>query len=188
MKFRANNFKHKTFRLGFTLIEVIVALSLFTTVMVISVSSLIGLTDAQKRSEVLRQTMDNIDFAMENISRLIRTGNTYHCGSGGVLTEPADCVTGENYIAFEGVSGSTIIFTIQNGQIQKSSNGGASFLGITDPNVNINTMKFYVIGSAPDDNIQPRVLIVVGGSVQVKNETPSSFHLQTTVSERLLDS
>jgi prepilin-type N-terminal cleavage/methylation domain-containing protein len=180
---------------GFTLIEIMVSISIFTMVVLIAVGSLISINDANRKIQSMRALMDNLNFALENISRPLRTGSSYHCGLSGSIVSPQDCpIDGSDFIAFEGASGSSsntedqIIFRLANGQIQKSTDSGASFLGITAPDITITNLAFYVSGSAVGDLQQPKILFLVGGIAQAGKGVVSEFNLQTTISQRLLDS
>src|SRR4051812_11444285 len=90
-------FTHKNPR-GFTLIEMLVSITLFSVVMVMALGALLSLSVADRRAEALKSSIDNLTFALDSMSRAIRTGNTYHCGSSGTLSVAQDCTTGNNYI------------------------------------------------------------------------------------------
>src|SRR3989338_2738477 len=69
---------------GFTLVEMIVAFGIFAVIMVIAVGSLMSLIEANHKAQTLKTIVNNLHFALENMSRNIRTGYNYHCGPGGV--------------------------------------------------------------------------------------------------------
>lgn len=172
-----------------------VSISVFTVVVLITIGALISINDSNRKIQSMRALMDNLNFALENISRTLRTGSVYHCGDTGDITSAQDCsVTGSDYIAFEGASGSSansndqIVFRLINGQIQKSTDSGDTFLGMTSPDITISTLKFYVSGAPALDGKQPKILLLVGGTAEAGKGLVSEFHLQTTVSERLIDS
>jgi prepilin-type N-terminal cleavage/methylation domain-containing protein len=64
---------------GFTLIEIIVSLAVFTMVAVIAVGAFLKITDANKKSQTLKTAINNINFAMESMTREMRVGSGYHC-------------------------------------------------------------------------------------------------------------
>lgn len=70
------------YKKGFTLIEIIVSLSIFTIVAVIAVGALLKVVDANKKSQTLKTSINNINFVLDTMSREIRTGNNYYCQSG----------------------------------------------------------------------------------------------------------
>ncbi len=64
---------------GFTLIEIIVATSIFTVVMLITIGALLSLNDSSRKAQALRTVIDNLNFAVEDMNRKVRTGDNYHC-------------------------------------------------------------------------------------------------------------
>src|SRR3989344_6877449 len=105
MKYKTKNILK--YNAGFTLIEIMVSVSVFAVVVIIAVGALISINDANRKVQSMRALMYNLNFALENISRTLRTGSSYHCGATGSIIAPQDCaVTGSDYIAFEGANGS----------------------------------------------------------------------------------
>lgn len=76
---------------GFTLIEIIVAVSIFTIVMLVTMGALLTLNDSSRKAQALRTVIDNLNFAVEDMSRKIRTGDIYRCF-------PSDLSAGEDFI------------------------------------------------------------------------------------------
>src|SRR3989338_1818580 len=85
---------------GFTLIEMIVALGLFSVAILIGIGALMSMTVAAEKTKSISIVMDNLNFALESMTRSMRTCTDYHCGSGGDLTEPSPCATGGDQISF----------------------------------------------------------------------------------------
>jgi len=166
--------KNKTLDRGFTLIEMIVSVSLFTVVSLIAIGALISISSANRKVNSLRTTMDNINFAMEVISRDIRTGTSYS-------------VTGNNKkMTFTDQGGIEVQYRHQGSSIQVK-NGPGGFTDITSPEINVEDLSFYVVGVGTDGR-QPRVLITIRGTAGVQDKVISTFNLQTTISQRSLDS
>lgn len=67
---------------GFTLIEMIVSLALFSIVVTISVGALLVLIASNERLQEEQSVMTNLSFALDSMTREIRTGTHYFCGSG----------------------------------------------------------------------------------------------------------
>jgi prepilin-type N-terminal cleavage/methylation domain-containing protein len=64
---------------GFTLVEIIVSLAIFTIVAVVAVGAFLKIIDANKQSQLLQTAMNNVNFALESIVREMRVGSTYAC-------------------------------------------------------------------------------------------------------------
>ncbi len=174
---------------GFTLIEMIVAVSVFIVVMIAGIGTLFSMIDANRKTQSLRIVMDNLNFALENITRNMRVGVDYHCGLAGDIGTPRDCpIDGDTAIAFTTSEGDRVIFRLNGGRIEKSSDLGASYLSITAPEITIEELRFFVQGSGEGDGLQPKVLVVVKGTAGASPETSTTFSLQTLASQRLRDS
>ncbi len=166
---------------GFTLIEMIVALGVFAIAALISTSSLLALTNAQKKALVFESTQDNMRFALETMGRDIRTGDSYHCADDVVLT-PLDCPFGNDVVTFRNVAGATVTYQVSENRIKRSVNGGP-FERITSSDITIANLIFYVLGSSTSDTLHPRVTIAVRG-VSGSGTSLSELDLETTVSQR----
>ena len=81
---------------GFSLIEMIVAVGIFSVAALIGVTALLSLTVSQRKAIAIQSAYDNMRFGVEVISKDLRTGDIIHCSSSGVLTMPQDCPPGVN--------------------------------------------------------------------------------------------
>jgi type II secretory pathway pseudopilin PulG len=195
---------------GFTLIELIVSVGLFTAAFVAISGSFLSIVDAYRKVTSERTNMDNLSTAVESMVRGMNTGTTYHCGAGGDIGTPQDCGAGDTYLAFEkadgdpGTNADQIVYKFVAcpnadpycGRLERSDNGGANFFPVTDvPSVsNISYLKFYVIGNTPldlsdpaGDVVQPKVVIIMKGTAGLGIRRSSSFSLQTTITQRRPD-
>jgi len=181
---------HSSFMLrkseGFTLIEMIVSVSIFTIVVFVGVGALLNISDANRKSNAIRAVMDNLNFSMESMGRNIRTGYSYSCSDSGVGS--GNCPTGGNQIDFTDQDGIEVKYRYDstNKGIMISENGGP-FLNITAPEVRIEDLTFYVTGVGADDR-QPKVVISINGVAGLKEKHQTSFTVQTTISQRAVES
>lgn len=183
---------------GFTLVEMIVAVALFSIVMVVCVATLLSLVNANRKAQALQSVMNNLNVTVDGMARAIRQGHTYHCGSVTPITSPRDCSSnGDNQmIVFEAYGGdrnnalNQIVYKLDtvNNQILKSTDSGQNYVAVTSPEVTIDDLRFYVIGSTVGDTSQPTVIITVKGTAGSSNvKTTTSFHIQVSAVQRLLD-
>ena len=68
---------------GFSLVEMLVAIGIFMSIMTLAISSLISIIDANKKVQSTKSTVDSVTFAMEYISRTMRMGTDYRCSTDG---------------------------------------------------------------------------------------------------------
>lgn len=194
---------------GFTLLELMVSIGIFLVIITIGIQAMLNTGNNYHKTQDLRSSMDGMSFVMEEMARNIRLGSHYHCKAfTGSMELPQDCSTlSENALslAFENVDGTPYDETGANledqfiyrfsevdgfGKIEKSVDGGDTFLDITPIDVDIDLSKsgFSVFGSeTPDDLLQPSVLIRISGTVLTKT-TSTNFSIQTTVSQRAIES
>ncbi len=189
---------------GFTLIELMVSVAIFAIVMVIALGALLSISAADRKAETIASVMNNLNFAIESMTRNIRTGVDYHCAtvSGG------DCAAGSDLFKFTAANGLETVYKFdssalcqQTGTVQgcivRSTDGGSTYAAITAPEVVITNVTsgsggllFYLRGSAlgsTGDNTQPNVVITITGYVQVNPTQKANFALQTSATQRLYD-
>ncbi len=90
---------HFVSRAGFTLIEMIVSLAVFSVVITIAVGALLSLIAGNEQLQSQQSIMTNLSFALDSMTREIRTGYYYHCearpnysagGPNNIFTDGAD--------------------------------------------------------------------------------------------------
>jgi prepilin-type N-terminal cleavage/methylation domain-containing protein len=192
---------------GFSLLEMIVASSIFVIIMLVIVGALISLSNASRKARAVRLVTDNLSAAIDSMSRNIRMGTYYHCGCGtaGVPSTSGDAnfpdgvrdcpmtdalgTGGDQCFAFEGPRGDPSISTDQfvyrlfNNRIQRSKDGGATFIDLTAPEINITDLHFFVYGTQLDQK-QPLIIMLVRGTAAITPQTTTNFNIETTVEAR----
>lgn len=190
---------------GFTLIEIMVSVSIFAFVMIISSASVISVIEANRKSQSLRSVIDNLNLTLESFTRAIRFGTTYHCDAAvGNLSQTRDCGgVGASSLSIYDTNGVQVTYrksnpcTATSCSIVRSIGSGVES-AITSPDVTITNLTFRVYGSPPwisgssncslpNDCFQPQVIIVVSGFAGTKATSQSIFALETTVSQRIFD-
>lgn len=170
---------------GFTIFEMIVAIGIFTVVVTIAVSSMLILTNSEKKAITLQTTQDNLRFALEAMAKEMRTGEGF----------PSDCVIGCTAINYRTARGESVYYRFNqtSNVIEKASDGSGCapfpencYFPFTSMEVTIERLLFYITGVGNDD-IQPKVTTVIEASTPGIERTASRLQLQTTVSQRRLD-
>lgn len=177
------------FKKGFTLVELLIAVSLFVVVAIISIGAILSVFDANKKAQSSKTVMDNLNLAIENMARTVRFGNNYYCGISSNLSSVNNCPSGGNSISVT-FEGDRIIYSwngTENDPIRKSEDGGLNYTNITAPEAKIEHLRFYVFGTTiPDDN-QPYIIAVIRGRVGNKSTNQTIFSIETSMSQRTLD-
>lgn len=190
---------------GFTLIEMMVSVSIFSIVMLIATGSVFSIVEANKKTHSLKSVMTNLNFALESMMREIRVGSTYRCldSAGAVTADPTygDCINGgagflftSNHVNPGGgyyqlqyttkVDPSTGVTRIYRRFVGLDPDEGVP---ITATEIHITSFKLYVVGTAIGDNKQPKAVINIQGYAG-EGTTKSTFNIETTVSQRVIDS
>lgn len=181
---------------GFTLVEMIVAIALFSIVMIVSVGALLALVNASRKAQALQSVMNNLNIALDGMARTVRMGNNYDGSTGctGNAGGPNDCTEGTTMLKFQPFGAAAEPEWVYNfndvtHRIERSTSGTISGAApITAPEVTIDDMRFYVVGTERGDTVQPKVVIVIKGSAGVPGSSSrTTFHLQAAAVQRVLD-
>lgn len=161
---------------GFTLIEMMVAVSIFVIVAFIVVSTLLTLSYAYKKAQKMRLLMDNFNFALQSMSINIREGVSYQGGGGEISFTPIDSwVEGSN---------KRICYKLEGDRIKKCDNDCATCSGgsyITSSDIKVTDLQFTIgIGD------KKLVKIFVKGTAG-NNRDKTEFAIQNSVSQRNMD-
>jgi len=193
---------HQASQRGFTLIEMVVAVALFAIVMVVSIGALLSLVDANRKARALESVMNNLNISLDSMVRAMRMGSKYNCG-GTLIPDPsagADCATtGGTLFSFAPYGSDsteqnerTVYFFQADsdgvGRLYRSQDGGGSSIAITAPEISIDDVKIYAIGTQPGDIVQPKAVVVIKGSAGATNtKLRTTFYIQATAVQRSLD-
>lgn len=200
--------REKKAQAGFTLVELMVALTLFVIVVLAAVSSLYTVNNASRKVIAMRAVLDNLNFAVESMSRTIRTGDTFICGGSGNRPVQAawNCTFdqgGDHEIMVHSTiykdpsSGDDLDIDYKldydpdtgKGRIIKmtSPTGLDSWttpVSITSPEIDVQNFGVYVDGSGDGDSKQPMVMLVVQGVASAGEQNVAPFSIQTLISQR----
>ncbi len=157
---------------GFTLIELMVAMGIFTTVLVVVTSLFLQSSKAQRLVAKRAAAIDNVSLAVEQIARELRTGSNISV---------IENINRVNELRFTNYKGEKVVYRLgkkeANSFIEKSSDNGVSFLPLTTVDIKMNLLDFKSISYGI-----PRITILT----EAEGPFESKFNLQTTVSARLL--
>ncbi|MBI2038933.1 MAG: prepilin-type N-terminal cleavage/methylation domain-containing protein [Candidatus Niyogibacteria bacterium] len=163
---------------GFTLLEMIAALGVFSVIIIIFSSTFLNLLNAERKAQIASSVQDNLRFAIEVMSKEIRTGTQYQVPPQPTNTAITFVNANDESITYR-VSGPDIANNPCSDEkpcIVKSVNGG-DFLPLTSDQIAIDDLLFFVGG------IQPRIQIIIRARATVQN-VETQLNLQTTVSQR----
>lgn len=191
-----NKFNYKKER-GFTLIEMMVSVSIFAIVLIVAMGAILTIVDANRKSRTLTSVMNNISFSFDSITRTIKSGTDPITFDGGKSISVCSInLNSNNPDNFERVK---VVYkhnfddkSIERCVTASGCSGACSvFSPITAPEVDVNNLNFEIIAggqivNSVEPGEHPRVLITIDGEANL-NKIKSEFSMQTTVDQRRLN-
>jgi prepilin-type N-terminal cleavage/methylation domain-containing protein len=199
---------------GFTLIEMIIALAIFSVVATVALGALVNIVSANKKAQSLQAAITNINYALETLSREMRVGSTYSCDTflgsvGPTISASSQCLTlgsSNNYtLAFKsdhklpnGTSDPCFAiiayrFNFQGNSewiLEKAEQESCSdVLSGSDfvPIISPDEVTISDIGVKVSDDLFPLAFIRLSGFAGIRERERTEFTVQTAVSPRLID-
>ena len=187
---------------GFTLIEMIVSLGIFTVVAVIAVGALLKISDANRKAITLKTAINNLNFVLESMSREMRLGSNYNCNMG--VGNNSTCDNNSNnqdwVLSFKSqkldTNGCNLTYaywydeenkTIKKAQERICDDGRIrnedNYDLVISPDIIITDSK-VILNENNNNNAQPRVLFMIKGEVGKRVNEKTEFVIQTTISQR----
>ncbi|MDP2864057.1 MAG: prepilin-type N-terminal cleavage/methylation domain-containing protein [bacterium] len=196
---KKSSFLHTSyFRLqkGFTLIEMLAAVMIFSLIVGAISGVFISSFRSQKSALSSQRLLNQISYALEYMSRALRMSSKQTADIPACFSQ-----SGLNYEITHSGSGLKFInhleeddcqeFFLEGVQLKyrkKIGQAGEETLDLTSPNLQIISLNFSISGEGQEDDLQPRVTIflAVKGKGQKLEEQPE-MKIQTTISQRNLD-
>ena len=196
--------KEQSLQSGFTLVELLVSLALFTIVVVAAVGSLYTINQASVKVNAMRTVLDNLNFATESMSRTIRTGSDIVCGGVSNLNQSQpNCPFGNSNGPAQEISFLSTLAGSTGGldyrrvptpgsstgahEIQKCTVQNGTLLNcvaVTAPEMDVTQLFFFVAGTGTNDGQQPSVTMIIQGIASAGSGNLAPFAVQTFISQR----
>lgn len=183
--FKYSNVKMKR---GFTLIEMMVAVTIFALVIGSATGLFISAVRSQVKALAAHKLLDESSYVIEYMSRFLRmaqsTGGS--CTSGGLNYENPG--GDASRILFSNYYGSCQEFYLDGGGLLKQDLDFLFWGELTSANLEVTSLQFNLSGEAlieTGDYLQPRVTISM--TIKKRDATGPEIKIQTTVSQRNLD-
>ena len=199
---------------GFSLVEILVVLGLFSGISTLALGSLFNAQAINARLQETQAILDNVNLSIQTVTREIRFGSDFYCtsslpsgtttpsvrkgcplgGQGGsiLIFQPADATNELDRVAYY----------IVNGVLYKNEykyNQAIDITQMTTRDVYIEVLQFFVEGAntasgvSDEGNVtdfkQPLITFLVSGRSipESSTRTPVPFRIQSHVSARELD-
>ncbi|MFC1789425.1 type II secretion system protein J [Patescibacteria group bacterium] len=173
---------------GFTLVEILVAITMFALISTAAIGIFTTTIKSQKRILAHQKLLDQTSFVLEYVSRSFRMAKKddvggINCLLGSKINYEITS-TGQGGIKIRNYKDECQEFYIENNQLKE--NKGGKVFPLTSENLFIEKMEIFPIdgsGWTQNDDIQPTITIffeIIGGD-------QTEIHTQTTISQRNLD-
>jgi prepilin-type N-terminal cleavage/methylation domain-containing protein len=162
---------------GFTLIEMLVSIAIFTIVVTIVMGTIVTIVDISRKTRTMTEAMSNLNLVMESMTRTLKTSTTIYTD---ITNSPYGKVTAIDQ------SGKTIIYSVAT-NTNNNKKGILKTVDGVDELITSDDIEIvgYAIQTFPY-NEQPRVMISLKGRVETAKGIYSEFILQTSVAQRQL--
>lgn len=197
---------------GFTLIEMLVTVSLFLIIITIAVGGFTNAIRTQRQVSSIISAESNVSITLEEMAREIRTGYLFCNAVGntsagvGVAGSPAaaaDADCGCTYSSAPAPAGSwtctgldfydaesehVVYARTANGSLTETVNSSTA-QSLTGDTVNVKYLEFELYGQVEGDHWPPRITIAIGIAPSSTDPAVQGdvVNLETTVSARSID-
>lgn len=178
---------------GFTLVELLVSIALFSILVGIAMGGFVRAVHTEHQVSAMIAAESNVSIAIEEMMREIRTGHLF-CHAIGAGTADPVCGCSPNSgnapwtctkLSYINAAGTSVIYDLNGGVLERSDNGITH--AMTADNVKITNLSFTLFGNLEGDNWTPRVTIAIGVMPNDSTVTWPTANLETTVSARQID-
>ncbi len=185
---------HHSSKRGYTLLEMIVAVGIFSVVMLAATGAYLTLINLDRQARAMNDVVSNLTFAVDSMSRAVRTGTGYKCDN--ISGSGANCINGSSNSTL-GFTDSespnrSVVYSLSGGQIMASicspaPCAGGSVSALTDPRITVQSLRFYVRGVGVGDGIQPQVTFTIAGLLTTGVGKSVNFSIEGGATQRLLE-
>lgn len=200
-----------TYKKGFTLVEMLISVVIFSCVVTMAVGILVTVMNANKHVRSTSMSVGFVNTVLEKMFREVSAGSHYRCDDGSAfyayidedessgnlppglknhLSNEATCSDFKEAFIFEGIDGDIstpddqiiYLFDSGNNTILYSQNGGDSYERLIDDRVVIENFEVKVVGSTIR---QSGVFMGVHGYVEEGNGKRVEFAPQMMITQRI---
>lgn len=158
---------------GLTLIELLVSISIFSIVVVVSLGLFNNIIKDQRKGLAVQNAQENARYLLNFMAKEIRMAQ--------ILTADGSSLV----LAIDHPINGSVTYSFSGGELTREDGDGVATINSNDVQVD---GQFIIVGTTLGDNIQPKVTLVLQATATgSKVEEQSTVNLQTTISSRPLD-
>lgn len=177
---------------GFTLVEMLVSLTIFAVAIAISVGAFTVVLKGQRNGLASQAVQDNASVLTELMAREIRTGDNFSIpgvSSPNPLAQDPPGVHQGSSFAFTNQHGQNIVYRVTGERLEREVNGVSNPVSPSTAKLKIKNFRFIVHGLNLSDGTQPTVTMVGRfENVGIRPEEQVGIDISTTITQRDLQS
>ncbi len=183
MKAKQITIKKRIQNKGFTLVELLVSISIFSLILSAMSGAFISTIRAQRKSVAFQQLLEQTSYLEEYMSRSIRMGKKDISGACIDAKSNYEITREGKGIGFLNYNGNCEEFYLSGTELRQNKNNVD--LVLTSSNLIVENINIELSGNSQTDNLQPRVTIFlkIKGAGSKPEEQPE-IKIQTTISQR----
>lgn len=162
---------------GFTLIEMVVAVTVFSLVVGVASGIFVSSLKAQRQSLATQEVLDQISYVAEYMSRAIRMARKDMTGDCTGIPKLNYAFSGQ-CLKFRNYKNECQAFCLEGERLKNEAG-----VYLTSSSLKVENFNVSLTGETQDDNLQPKVSIFL----DIKGKEKSKIRIQTTISQRNLD-
>jgi len=177
---------------GFTLVELLVAMSVFIIVLTLAVAVFVSALRSQRFLTKLMAVNNNAGLVLEQMAREMRTGYKF---VGSASCSPLISFSNSQDTDSTGTGDATTEYRLVNGSIQRTESGAADSskngtVTLTASNAVVRDLCFRVVqysgNGSPQECNPPRIVLTMRVGANGAGASVPDTSLETTVSSRIL--
>ncbi len=180
---------------GFTLIEIMVSVAIFTVIITTGMGALVSLLRNYEVTQNQKKVHDGLNYAFESMTREIRLGKNYYAGSNSSSSQGSvqdgdasslgfDSADARGYIRYYLDDGALVMERTDAAVLPDSTSSLTDSTQVTIENIDFNVVGTGTFGSG--DFYQPMVWMQIEASATGDPDGRTTT-IQTLVSQRSLD-
>jgi prepilin-type N-terminal cleavage/methylation domain-containing protein len=177
--------KNKKFKKSFTLIELMVSVTVFCLIAASASGVFTSVLQAQRKLLAMQELLSQTSYLEEYMSRAIRMARKDVLGTCITAKSNYDIVSGQS-IRFVNYKGECQEFYLSSSHLMEDKDGVVSEL--TSDALAVDNFNINLLGNSQSDNFQPRAtLFLKMKGTGSRAEQQVEIQIQTTISQRKLD-
>ncbi|MBI4085664.1 MAG: type II secretion system protein [Candidatus Liptonbacteria bacterium] len=172
---------HARLARGFTLVELLVAMGIFSVVILLGVGGFARALRTQRQVSAFSSANGNMSLVLEQIAREVRTGINF-CANGTVCGS-------SSVLSFINAKGDTVTYCFDAEAVGRFIGNGScgNSQKLTADSISVQYLTFIISGNQDDDGRPPLVTILTGANPRGVSGGSYTVRFETTVSSRVLD-